>query len=1675
MAIGFMLVIIVCMLVSIATLNITTTQDTVSERDAYIQAKSALNFAESFYFSNNSSQLPGGVDSSRSATTTALLTFNTSSSQTSVSEGASVITIYDAAGTDNTSMLESYQEDALSTGANTYVYVQYNGQACSLVLTAVASMDGSDGKYELSKEYTITDGASSSTSSFTGNISYESDSSSRYLRIHVRPYSVSDVTEMPLIWVWAETQAANVDSDGNVVNTQAHYTNSIVNHLTGANNGDSGLTNPTFTSSDGAAMEWDRSLGPNTTMDYEGNGWYIYTIEMPAYDNTTDSSYNFTTVDIIIAKEGSLRSNGYDEQTWEIYGIPVPTESGEANGVDVYFTMNQSYYQDAQTSGSDGNAPYLDGSSTLTQSNINSYGSSDSDDMNRWYQNIVQRLYGGRDSSSSDDGLNAFSQLTSKYYSVYTKQQETILHFRQVYEDSDYDSTGVKSPSNPSGFSTDYEGYGWYRYYENSLLTSVTVGGNTFTLDSSYNISESEYGGDGETVREAFIVTNGTDWKIFTTEEEANKQLYLWGDQKAADYVTIYAQGDQQPVDSTVTTKLTYEGTYIDSDIELPEPDSDTWGASQNTNALLYDTGNECVNATPDSATAASDYYIGGSMFEGDSYTEAMTVNGSVYEWSTTLMPGSYSYSVYASDKSTVAASGSFDISYKSDITIRYNTSTNAAEVVNNTTSGDIVSFVYVGFYYGALSGSGSSFDTTTWSDIYVNYVDVNSSTGCIKLNTSCANDGVIWAKVPDNTDYLYFSNMSPAHSGDSDYERTADISSIDETFYYPISNSSGKWTLGDSGTYRSLMVSANSTGDETVTMVYSGTNKVAYYDIPIVDLLDAMADAASGSGAWLFSDCYWPSGYRVDGTKYYFSESQYVKYQGMIFYYTSFTGSYSALIANNGGANIGTLWEGQVSLTDGSLTGQDYRVGGTYTSSGKYYDGTSSPYSYTSTYSGGYVPNWYTYKIPAYSTYTLKALTGVKSSKTSDDVISTDTTFTAVGSSDYINQPIYLYYDNSSGTGTLEAYTFDNKLYSIDTNSSRQDTIYFNLPSTESWGKVTVYAEGINNKSATSDLSIDSTNGDNSYYYYRYTTGEYCFFTFYDGDAYSSGAEAKAAGATTYYFTGEENSNNEFRILADYSSGEMAYFLHPRTAALYAKNEAYKAYRASTLTTYDSSGGSTTITLAAASSAYSNASSYYNSGSRSSYTSSGSADYSAIASAASAIQGAITKARVYLDGFSYDTYSYSFPVEGAYKDDLVVYTKGSLYTLAKVYEEALNLYSDSSASASTLSAAATKITDTIANMNYTIAADAIQIIVSDTTAIWGENAVLWGYDSTTATWENTGKSLLSTTQANYYAFLFKNDTTLSSYSFFTITNGSYPSITDFDDALSNNLVISTLSDGSRWNFYTDTQQWEEDKSLSTYTLDATAISYSDATAVYSEIATPRTGKEFNLYVEYDCEVTYSGGTYTIFAGQYRISNSTYSGFSTDLASSGTVGIDLFTSTAENFFNTQNGYLDMADDYSTSDYKDNVPSSGVNTGTGSKSGTTDIMSKGISSTVNVTNDIVNFRYDNTSSSTGLVLTNTVTLNGNDKVTVALKELDVSSYGSDSDCFVINASSVTFYTDVIVTYGSGSGDYYTIERGTYSVSGTGTATIDLSDPNWTDDWVKLSEYNGPISGGTYVKN
>ncbi len=867
--------------------------------------------------------------------------------------------------------------------------------------------------------------------------------------------------------------------------------------------------------------------GPQGAMDYEGNGWYLYTIEIP-------DSYNINTVNAIVSAKGSTRSDGYKSQSWEIFGIPIPTEAGEANGVDVYITLNYSQLQDAQNS-----------TSTQNYNTVSSsYGSSSYvDDLSRWYNGA--------------GNYTSFAQFTSQYYSVYTKKDlETVIYYRYAYDVSDYSTTSgdVTSPTNP-GSSGDYVGYGWYRDVSTNTTVSVSCGGNTYTIDSNYVVSQNEYG--KEQIREAYIVTDGSTWYCCKTEEDANDKLVNeFGDTKAGDYVTVYAQGDDQPVNREVTTTLEYESTYISSDIDI-EPDA-TWSTNPS---------NSSYTATVDTATATS-YYIGGSMYESDYMTEMFSSSEGYTYTFTNMMPGTYTYNIYNGDGTTVGSSllttGSITIEYVCNATITYDSSSNLISLTTDPDSGDTVNWVYVGFYNDVLtdtSGNSVTSFTSPWTEVYVNYT-IGTNTGCIKLDSSYTttdNDGksIWWVRIPDNTDSFYFSNLPTSQKSDADYQRTSEITSFSESsFYYPKTSSGTSpvtWSVGTKSSYRSIKVSATTVSD-TRNMVYTGTNKVAYYDIPIVDLLDALS---GGSGRIYASRCWTNYDLKLNSSEtsqqeysygsFTFNSTQYVEYQGEKYYWVNSGGatSTSILIMDNavsvntyydsygnaityGGAAY--LYAGDFAVKEKRNTAnssaylvqyENLRDGATYTSSGEYYDGSTSPINY-----GDYVPGWYTYKIPAYSTYIINSITGLDGDNTTKKITTAGQEIEVVDSA----KSVYITYKSSSASGSssLGMYTFDVDSYQVDTNNKNKDAIYFDA-SASGWDsdKIYVHAVGIN---GTDDLnlSLDVTDGDTSYYICQFTSGNYCFFTFYTTDGTNNDYADAIDETTTYYFTGSQTDDRE-------------------------------------------------------------------------------------------------------------------------------------------------------------------------------------------------------------------------------------------------------------------------------------------------------------------------------------------------------------------------------------------------------------------------------------------------------------------------------------------------------------------------------------------------------------------
>lgn len=497
MAICIVLAILVAVLVSMATLNITTTQTTVYQRDAYITAKSALAFVESYYSQHD---IPGKEDTEG----TSLVIFN----DDVVAKGAKIYLLKDPSVS---TTFTPEQLDALKTNCKkVYVDVSKTGE----LLDMTAHCKYGDGNfYEMSREFNLGGSNEIRPNSFTGNVSYEAKSDTRFLRIHVRTNPAFG--EAPYLWTWYNMYNPNEgDSEygkSSLVNKLAYDDNYPADH-------------------NGGSWSDTEGIGGNCAMQYEGNGWYLTTIKFG-----TEQNVNF--VNAIVARNGAKRSEGNDAQSWELFGIPVPLKDqvGEANGLDVYITLNRKRLIDAR----------------------NENGGKDTDDLKAPGDMFT---YYFRNNGNRD--VNEFAKFCGSWYTVYIKNNTSTMHYRLQgkYKEEDY-TPGEK----PAGFT--YEGYGWFRKTVTNYTDANTIEGYAF--GEAAIVSQNEFG--QEQVREGFICkySDGST-ELFGSEAAANEAFAMAGDLKAGDYVTVNVKSAKQPVDKAVPTTIHYESKWNNSDETKP-------------------------------------------------------------------------------------------------------------------------------------------------------------------------------------------------------------------------------------------------------------------------------------------------------------------------------------------------------------------------------------------------------------------------------------------------------------------------------------------------------------------------------------------------------------------------------------------------------------------------------------------------------------------------------------------------------------------------------------------------------------------------------------------------------------------------------------------------------------------------------------------------------------------------------------------------------------------------------------------------------------------------------------------------------------------------------------------------------------------------------------------------
>lgn len=1004
---------------------------------------------------------------------------------------------------------------------------------------------------------------------------------------------------------------------------------------------------------------------------------------------------------------------------------------------------------------------------------------------------------------------------------------------------------------------------------------------------------------------------------------------------------------------------------------------------------------------------------------------------------------------------------------------------------------------VPVAFYNNKLTDvNHTKEDTefTSWAEVYVTY-KADGSISTFKITDRKEN--YYWASIPSNATDVYFSNMAPEHKGESGYEYTESIKDFSSTInpiFFPIKSKNvadvGKeWSIGGKAEFMSYIGTVLTSNGNESYMVYTGTNRISYYDVPIVNVLNRML--TTGSQKYVFSPKAYPS-YKIGTTTYHFIATQYVTYQGERYYYvrrTDYTGC-STLIVNVDEGKSGLLDENDFALMEvksapGTLaTGMNNRAGATFTSTGEYY-GASNSTSNNSTGLGydGYSPNWYTFKIPTTSTYTINSIQGVSEGTN----VNINTTLDAVPATAHYNQPLYIFEEDGTA---IKAYTYDTEYGKVDADVDEHGNVKVRIyyDNTCGWSKVKVHAVGVT-EVKDEEVPLDGTSGDGTnYYVFTMDDGQYQYFEFYNGNKSYDQAKADGDITSVLCLTGKENADTrECKILASGKATGFDYYLHPKTKALYAFHEARSAYFGSGLymkytydavsKTYNPEDFEYMSTLEAKMNA---AKDYYKN--NTSWSSSGSSSYASLAEAANQFTDAIRATRAYIacsDPEDPDNPNYIFP-EGENRGKVIIYDSAWVASLRGVYDQAMKLYSDSSLQTEeNMRAYAAELNSIIAHPVVEIASTAVTIIVDDqisadgTEGGWGKlNLSLMYSTDDGVTWAPANETVFDTTQEGYYAFAFALPGSGTPVKY-ALLNGTTAFDPDVDKPWG-------LVEGRRYFFKTATKEWTNDNSTPSINVSINKIEKGGANEGWAKRAAPKgdgpdSASKFILYFMYDTEVKWDGNEYTIYAGGYTIDASCEC-WSSDLGG-GKQGVNLFTPNAKAFFTNPTNY-GMSE--APSGYEPWDDASDYN---GTSTGTKNIMCESIEVNpmgaqysvevpTGTSDSRINFRFRNVKGSDTLEVKNNVEMKA-DTVTMAVNKINIPS---DDKTILIKSNSVTFYTDTVVKLWDGS--TYTIVQGTWVFNSTPAepnCEVDLSKKEWMDRYQLIDESNSNLSGGMYVSS
>lgn len=286
-------------LITAAMMSMNLTAKNIDQRQAYLNAKSALGFAESYYI--DQLMLPDNDE---------YLSF--SSENGAVSSGA-----------DRSNVVKNTENIETPPDAETYVKAQYDMAAQTFKLTATArfrsaALDGVQ-TLQLSCTYEVGYDADGRITTVVRKI--DTKDQSRYVYIHVKPY---DDEFQPYLYTWGygTGQEEQKPDDGKP--------DTLFSGEWLSSQKTDGQGNLLYEGPQGAMLRETGGTGG-------WNGWYYMKIEL--------RDENVKYINAIIAKKGALRDSGDNTtQSHEIFHLPVPENAGETQ--DVYITLNSEKLHD---------------------------------------------------------------------------------------------------------------------------------------------------------------------------------------------------------------------------------------------------------------------------------------------------------------------------------------------------------------------------------------------------------------------------------------------------------------------------------------------------------------------------------------------------------------------------------------------------------------------------------------------------------------------------------------------------------------------------------------------------------------------------------------------------------------------------------------------------------------------------------------------------------------------------------------------------------------------------------------------------------------------------------------------------------------------------------------------------------------------------------------------------------------------------------------------------------------------------------------------------------------------------------------------------------------------------------------------------------------------------------